>query len=1569
MPSDDSTIKTEGTTDGKSVDTKNGTDSQSSNSGRRWKHVLPIRAPQFEGRCSELLGHVYDCSDARQADRFTKTTKELAEHVGREYRYGNNLRLAITDMKDITVVPPNDPDSSASKMDIRVWEKRVDEYVKRTNYYNENKKTLYSLIWGQCTDIMRTKLEALKGFKSMSSAADSLLLLKSVKGIVFNFQEQTYRVHSIHAAKRKFYSMTQERNMSCQDYLEHFQNCVDVIEHCGGTMGEDEGTIVDILAESALTRTSADSAQLLDATIKAKERYLRYVFICAADRSRYGKLMEDLENSYVQGHDKYPKAMTSAFNLLIYWRYTPVPAQGIGTRGNDGLAFATTDEGRKGTSKKKPEPPIEEIQCYRCKCMGHYAGDCPEGLKGGEGKTVEGKTMLMAGLESDDLDTFHFHQHAEHRTSVPENWILLDNQSTVDTFSNPRLLTNIRQADVTMNVHCNAGISTTRMVGDLPGYGTVWYDAKGIANILSFAKVCARYRVTYDESADEFIVHKKGGSHHFRSSKEGLYYLNSGVGSDMSMLFITTVKGNMEQYTKRQVKQAQLARKIGNITGLASKAMMDRIINRNLLPNFPVSQMDIMAAENIFGPSLSGIKGRSIRHSTDHVVTDTIPIPHQLLDVHKNVTLCGDIMFVNRNAFLVTVSRNIKFGTVEGLADKTSEAIMKSLAKVTSLYQKRGFCVETLLMDGEFRNLRPLVHERLQAEMNVVSRGEHVPEVERYIRTVKERVRGTYGILPFTSIPTRMIIELVYNSVFWLNAFPFEDGISSTLSPRVLVTGKPVDCAKHCRIEFGRYAQIHEEHDNSMTSRTTGAIALGPTGNSQGSYFFLSLVSGRSVNRGHWTELPITEDVIQRVNAMGSRFREGNDVIFGLRDGTPMTDVEEAVPIVPDDDSAVPELIVPEVDFGPPLVIDVQDQEENVEVVGVENAHIYNAEIAGVENAIAGVENAHIDVAPPAEVNAEHGHPYNLRARNAQGQVEVDDEMAHDMARHVEEQYGDQGHGYNLRPRAPRHNEHLHCNIMETVLTQYSIKKGLKFFGNEAADAVMAEMRQLHDRGAIIPQSADELTLDQRKASLEYLMFLKQKRDGRLKGRGCADGRKQRAHTSKEEVSSPTVAVESVMLSCIIDSKERRDVAIADIPGAFLHADIDEDIIMKLRGTMAELMVQVSPEFYRKYIVDHDGKAVLYVKLRKALYGTLKAALLFWKKLTTDLMAWGFVFNPYDQCVMNKDINVSQCTILWHVDDLKVSHMDAQVVTDVLALLEKEYGDASPLSITRGKHHDYLGMHLDFSQDGKVKISMTQYIMDMLNDLPAEMNGEATTPAANHLFTVNPDGCGLDEHGAQLFHHNVAKLLFLCKRARPDIQTAVSFLSTRVQSPDTDDLKKLGRVMKYLRRTSNMVLTLEADDLHILKWWADGAFAVHDDMKSHSGGALTLGKGVTFGMSIKQKINTKSSTEAEVVAVNDVLSQVLWTNYFLREQGYLVNNTIVYQDNLSAMLLERNGKASSGKRTRHMNIRYFYIKDHVDHGDIELQYCPTETMVADFFTKPLQGKLFNQFVTLIMNLD
>jgi len=144
-------------------------------------------------------------------------------------------------------------------------------------------------------------------------------------------------------------------------------------------------------------------------------------------------------------------------------------------------------------------------------------------------------------------------------------------------------------------------------------------------------------------------------------------------------------------------------------------------------------------------------------------------------------------------------------------------------------------------------------------------------------------------------------------------------------------------------------------------------------------------------------------------------------------------------------------------------------------------------------------------------------------------------------------------------------------------------------------------------------------------------------------------------------------------------------------------------------------------------------------------------------------------------------------------------------------------------------------------------------------------------------------------------------------------------------------------------------------DLHTMYTWVDASYAVHPDMRSHTGGALSFGVRALNVMSRKQRLNTTSSTEAEVVGTSDYVPKKIWFQMFLEEQGFPIKENIMYQDNQSAICLERNGRRSCGQASRHINIRYVFVKDRIDNGKLRIEYCPTENMLADFFTKPMQG--------------
>ena len=208
----------------------------------------------------------------------------------------------------------------------------------------------------------------------------------------------------------------------------------------------------------------------------------------------------------------------------------------------------------------------------------------------------------------------------------------------------------------------------------------------------------------------------------------------------------------------------------------------------------------------------------------------------------------------------------------------------------------------------------------------------------------------------------------------------------------------------------------------------------------------------------------------------------------------------------------------------------------------------------------------------------------------------------------------------------------------------------------------------------------------------------------------------------------------------------------------------------------------------------------------------------------------------------------------------------------------------------------------------------------------------------------------------------------------------VAFLCTRVKSPNEQDYKKLGKVISYLKETVHLPLVIGANNNGTLTWNIDASFAVHPDCKSHTGAYLTLGHGSVLSISAKQKINTKSSTEAELVGVDDAMTFVMWMKHFFESQVRSINvnsllkplgsDVTIEQDNTSAIQLERNGWKSSSKRTKHINVRYFYITDRLKAGDVSrVIYKPTGDMESDYLTKALQGKEFHAHLKTLMGLD
>jgi len=230
-------------------------------------------------------------------------------------------------------------------------------------------------------------------------------------------------------------------------------------------------------------------------------------------------------------------------------------------------------------------------------------------------------------------------------------------------------------------------------------------------------------------------------------------------------------------------------------------------------------------------------------------------------------------LFCARPPLFHTVSRKLKFRTVSAVKNLKKETMLNEMNLALALYKSRGFQVVNIHSNMEFECVQ---HDFLPITLNITPRDAHVGEVERSIRTIKERVRSDIHSMPFKRLPKLMIVELIRRAVMLLNAFPAPDGVSKTLSPRSIMTGKANIDYNSCKIGFVSYALVFEDNDPTNTTKlcSTGAVALNPTGNTEGDYHFMSLTTGRRLSCRQWTAVPMPDAVIAAVEARAEAERQ-----------------------------------------------------------------------------------------------------------------------------------------------------------------------------------------------------------------------------------------------------------------------------------------------------------------------------------------------------------------------------------------------------------------------------------------------------------------------------------------------------------------------------------------------------------------------------------------------------------------------------------------------------------------------------------------------------------------------
>ena len=1112
---------------------------------------------------------------------------------------------------------------------------------------------------------------------------------------------------------------------------------------------------------------------------------------------------------------------------------------------------------------------------------------------GGSASTRSGVANLLYGEVPPDMGDFGWvlttrallGWHSDHHSgnSLPENAVVLDSGANVSVIHNQCLLKDIRDAPrklILQTAKSDTTIEST-IIGDTPFGVPAYYSSEVGTNLLAFCAVADRIRY----QAGEFVLTSTNHRvFNFRRNEQGLYVCllppppnedsdplvaisDSDVENEsprgthhdplLGTIYTGTVNNSVrtqaQNFTIREQQSAANARELQARLGLISDADLIRILPS--IPDCNVTAQDVARARTIFGPNAASILGRTTTHSAAAIPIES---PPAIPEVQRDQVLHIDVFFVDGIPFFLALSDPLNYLFVKHIRSRALGDFKKALTLIMADLTARGYRVRTVRVDAErgLIALSPWLGER-GIVLNPEGADEPVPKAERAIRTVKERVRSFWNSLDF-ALSTSGIIYLVYFVVSRINLVPSRNlGFPESPLQRLRNLSR-VGMAGLFKYGFFQYGLAHRNHIqslNTMQPRAEAVLICFPRENESGTWACLKLSTNEIVMRDRITILPRPDSVTAHLNQMAAR--EGRvrnrDLVVAV--GVPGNLLRDAGVDLENEVAPIP--LHPEMVAFPPADLDglpVAQPEQNLgdalnPLIPADDLFApepNDLDGIGGESDIVPVPPNAEGVNPVQEIANEPANPpqdVDELPELADDESEADENEVQEDPELIPEQAPQ---NQQVAPRAGRSaGRHppgfwqgagrFAVAVPEPRMfgLNLTISQATQVAGYSATQAMVKEMLQMHELGVFQPILWTSLTPAQRVEVIPCKLFLKEKifPDGtfdKWKARLVAGGHRMDRTIYAGKTSSPTVETTAVFIEVALAASEARAIATVDFPGAFLQAEMPDDqfVVVRIPKDLAEVLVLAFPEVYGAFFP--KGSRCLFVRLRKAMYGCVQSSLLWYKKFRGMMEHLGFTFNPYDPCVCNRSTPKGRITLLTHVDDCLISSPNECFIDSLLEEVKSVYPQ---ITIHRGRKLPFLGMIIDLSTPGVAIISMDKYVEDLLSGMETRTYSSPATP---ELFSVNPDSPALNAQKSEEFHSAVAKVLYLAKRIRPGLLTTVSFLASRVQTPNEQDWQKLLRLFGYIKLTKNYAMRLTADKPLVLKVWIDASYGVHPDFKSHT---------------------------------------------------------------------------------------------------------------------------------------
>ena len=1186
--------------------------------------------------------------------------------------------------------------------------------------------------------------------------------------------------------------------------------------------------------------------------------------------------------------------------------------------------------------------------------------------------------------------------------------VILDTGANIHIVNNRELLSNVKS--------CKAlpikGVSTKPLVtilkGDVGPFGAAHYLRKCPFNILSMSKLSERFRITYDNYlSDAFDVRDKKSSKliaRFSINDEGLYVLDATEDEEVNSLLLKTLstkkndnhrgkeseivavtteatanpdaEEEAEQiteelptlstnasstspgtngYTKEQKDRGRQAMQLHRQLGHVNDVYLGKLLDNQGIRGTNLSSKDVTIGRKLEGPCPACAKGKATVPALRRTNATSEPPPY------VGHTYFADIVFIGNIPNIRICEGVTKYGTLIPLPKKDKMSLSEKL--------KIYFGTMLGLTNQPARVLRSdneVVFSSISndlAQSGIILQqspsGNHCGAIEAQVRADRQALRTLFADLPYP-VPEPLLSYAAIDIVRMRNLVP--NSSVKNISPlEALTKRKPT--MDDIALPWGTvvYATNPSPSNDKSAARAEVAIIVAHNletkvgsvdvliADQSSPNARLRLVNRptRLIKRAAPEDIELAKKFLATLSKNATPQVDPDDI---YKMSTPTSDVLDARS-ADGDGATVTDMYT---DGLPPPVIPTTP-------MPIDNS----APTTLLEPQTPPGLTPPPGLPPPVEEN----HPETTLLEPA-----TDDNVIAAPQPPPEPER-------TLRPKDKLRMPGRYINHVNTATAMnLTVKQAVKRHGKHAHKAIKEELSQIILRGTIVPiKHVRQALKSKHKKIIPSSMFLKEKymADGtfeKLKARLVAGGHLvNHALYGRDETAAATIKYESLLLVLAKAAHDDEEIETYDFPAAYLNGKLENTQVMRLDKSLAAFVVQIFPEF-AEYL-QKDGS--MLTNVIGALYGLPESGNVWLKILTRSLIKIGYSQSFDDPCLFHRAIEEESSTVCVHVDDMLHTHTRGKykLRDELREALREEFEGLKNANLEETGNLSYLGLNIarvrTVCNDGKTRnglsITMPSYVRSTILDAKVTSSKTAKTPTTVDFLKINKK---LQQVGsATVFLGRVMKLMYLAKRYRFDILFACSFLATRASCPTVEDWRKLHRIYKYLNYTKDLPLIIAPDSLDLVAY-VDASFAVHHDAKGHSGRIIGLGNigGPSLVKSNKHHLVSRSSTESELISLADSTADIIQMRRILEFIGISIDRpSIVYQDNKSTIIMAETGRGGKTGNSKHIDVRYFFVKQHIDCKDIKLKYLQTNDMTADLFTKPLVGNLFYKFRAKLLN--